>query len=247
MLRTALLEGCAERETNMITPKFLLFLAIGTLAMLCPLLICGTWYKMRLYKCVIVAFLLTVVGSAGTYLLGFIENQYRFGSRSFYGAVFLIPIVFLFVAKLLRITYVQLMDISAPAVCIMLVLMKVLCFMDGCCAGRILFVTASGVAVSFPSQIAEMANALIISVALMLLAYKKPKRGDIFPLYMVIYGATRFILNLFRENQTDFLFGMAPGNVWSMLSIIIGIAWLFIVHQKPSPKGKAVPVQESIH
>lgn len=199
--------------------------------MLIPIVVQSRWYKMKFWKMPLLAVLLTIAGTSGAYLWFFIENHW-IGGTSFYGAIFVVPVVFLFVAALLREPYSHIMDLCAPAECVMLAIMKTQCLLEGCCGGRFLWITATGSAVYFPSQIVELVNALVIFTVLMMLAYKKPKRGDLFPLYMVIYGVTRFILNLFRGAQSNFFLGMSPGNVWSLLSIAIGAAWLLLYRRR---------------
>lgn len=204
---------------------------MGTAAMLIPILIQSVWYKIKLWKSVPIAVLLTATGTFGTYIWYFIENR-SLGGISFYGAVFTVPLLFLLIAFLLREPFGRLTDLCAPAECVMLMIMKFQCLLSGCCGGRVLYTTADGIAVRFPSQIVELVNAFVIALVLMFLAYKKPKRGDLYPLYMLIYGITRFVLNLFREAQSDFFLGMSPGNVWSLLAIATGTVWLIILKKR---------------
>ena len=124
------------------------------------------------------------------------------------------------------------MDLCGPAECLMLAIMKLMCLSDGCCSGRELFVNAEGIAVYFPSQIVEHINALIIFAVLMVMVFRKKNRGCIYPWYLTLYGATRFVLNFFRLDQAEFFFGMAAGNVWSLVAIVIGIFWLCICRKK---------------
>lgn len=216
----------------MISPKFILFLAIGTLAMLIPLLICARWKRIPAWKAVVTAFILTVVGTAGTYLLGYLENQFLFGSRSFYGAVFLIPAVFSLVALLLRIRYGDLMDMSAPSVCMMLVLMKALCCIEGCCKGFVMFENGLGEAVRFPSQIVELCNALVLLVVLLVLARKPDLRGKLYPWFLITYGASRFVLNFFRGGLAPFVWILSAGHFWSLVAIALGGLWLLAIRRK---------------
>lgn len=209
----------------MITIPFILFLIAGTFAMWIPMLfLCGS-YKIPVWKSPLIAVLLTLVGTVGTYLWFVVENS-RFGGRSFFGAVVLVPLVFLGFAKLLKVPYPHLMDLCAPAECVMLALMKFSCFKDGCCGGRELFVNAEGIFVYFPSQIAEAINAMLIFATLMILAYRQEQRGRIYPWYLVIYGATRFILNWFRNGLTPFLLYLPIGNFWALCSLIVGVYML---------------------
>ncbi len=215
----------------MISKTLAIALLIGTILMLIPVAILAIWYKVRMWKSILATFLLTAVGTVGTYIWYYFENG-SLGGISFYGAVFVVPILFALLALLLRIPYGTLMDLCAPAECVMLAFMKVQCLSTGCCGGRVLGVTKAGAQIVFPSQIVELINGLMIMVALMVLGRKKPKRGDLYPMYMVIYGCTRFVLNFFRAQQSNFFLGMSPGNVWSVLSIMLGIAWLGILRYK---------------
>ncbi|MBQ3490179.1 MAG: prolipoprotein diacylglyceryl transferase [Clostridia bacterium] len=209
----------------MMNSKFLIFLALGTLSMSIPMLIIGKWYRIRKSKIAIAAVLLTISGVLGTYIWYFVENL-ELGGRSFYGAVFIVPVLFLFVAKLLKIPYGQLMDLCAPAECIMLVLMKTLCFMENCCAGRVLWTKADGTDVIFPSQLAELSAALLVVAILMILAYREKNKGTIYPWYLVLYGATRFILNFFRKEWVTTELFVPMGTIWSVISFAIGVGIL---------------------
>lgn len=216
------------------TAKAILFLSIGTGAMLIPMLFMAKKYCITRWKTILSSLLLTVTGTAGAYIWFAIENGY-FAGWSFYGAMYLVPLLFLAVAKLVRIPYGDLMDLSAPAECVMLIIMKYKCMVDGCCGGRVLYTTAEGVDVIFPSQVTEAVNAILIAVLLMIMARNPKNRGTLFPWYMVIYGTTRFILNLFRAEEAVFLLGMTAGNVWSVLAVIVGAVWLYL-HKKTAKK-----------
>ncbi len=213
------------------------YLILGMIAMLFPIAVQLKLYGISLWKSIPLSLILTIFGTIGTILLYFFECG-TFEGISFYGAVFFIPIVFSLFAKIIRIPYGKLMDLCAPAECIMLAIMKVQCLVAGCCKGRVLYVTAEGLSVRFPSQISELINALIIMIVLLVLSYKKTNRGSIYPWYMLIYGITRFILNSFRETTPVWL-GLPYGSIWSICSIIIGITWLLIL-QKKQQKENAI-------
>lgn len=197
--------------------------------MVVPMMIVSVWYRIKWYKTLICAILLTIFGTIGTYLLYYVENH-RIEGVSFYGAVFLVPIVFVAVAKLVRLPYGELMDLCAPAECIMLVVMKTQCALTGCCGGMELSVF--GTTFRFPSQYAEMTNGLVILIVLMIMARKKTFKGTLFLWYMVIYGCTRFVLNFFREVQDPFALGLSAGCFWSVWSVIFGAAGLVLWYRK---------------
>lgn len=211
-------------------PELIKAVSIGTVLMLGILMICRRWYLFPLWKTIATAPILTLCGVLGVKVLFFIENG-TWKGLSFYGAVLLIPILFLIVARLIKLPYSQLLDNCAPAVCVMLAWMKVECVTTGCCKGRVLFENAAGEAVRFPSQITELVNALVIMVILMLIMRKPKHRGKIYPLFMVIYGGTRFIWNLFRETN-PFIWILPAGNFWSLISIAVGLVWLLVLRKK---------------
>lgn len=207
------------------TIKTIIALSAGTGAMLILILILMMVYRVKLWKGLPVAIALTFTGTIGTYIWFFVESSF-FGGRSYYGAVFLVPIAFIYLAKLMRIPYGELMDFCAPAECVMLAIMKYQCLVDGCCTGRVMLKIAEDGSVVFPSQMVELVNALLIMAVLMGMAAFKKNRGKVYPWYLIIYGGTRFILNFFRADISPLLIGLPAGNLWSLLAIFIGVLWI---------------------
>ena len=213
----------------MISTKLIIFLAVGTVLMWLPMVVMATWYKIRIWKTIPTAILLTIFGTVGTYIWYFLEN--RGVGRSFYGAVFLVPVFFLAISKILKISYGNLLDLCAPAECVMLSIMKIQCYVDGCCGGIKLFTTANGIAVFFPSQIVELINAILIFVVLLLLARQERNRKAIYPWYLIIYGSSRFVLNFFRAGISLF-WGLSIGSIWSLCAMSFGFIALFIMKKE---------------
>lgn len=201
--------------------------------MLLPMLLMSKWYAITKWKTVLAALCLTVCGVLGTYLWFWVETGGRWSGRSFYGAVFLVPVMFLAVAPMLRMTYARLMDLCAPAECIMLVLMKVLCLLDGCCGGMLLYTTENGTEIYFPSQMVELVNAAVLCGVLLWLSRKEKHRGLIYPWYLLLYGATRFVLNFFRAESN---LKLTNGGIWSLLAIAIGGCFLLICNCRRKKK-----------
>ncbi|MBQ7873776.1 MAG: prolipoprotein diacylglyceryl transferase [Oscillospiraceae bacterium] len=223
--------------------KTIITLLIGTGAMLVLIAILMKRYEVKIWKSIPVSFILTVTGTIGTYIWFFVEASW-FGGRSYYGAVFIVPLVFVFIAKLMKIPYGELMDFCAPAECIMLAIMKYQCLIDGCCGGKVIKIAEDGSEILFPSQIIELVNAAIVMAVLMSMAFSNKWRGKIYPWYLIIYGVTRFVLNLFRGENTPLLLGLPAGNLWSLLSIAIGFMWLKDYRIKIIKKESTGPVEE---
>ncbi|MBQ4047694.1 MAG: prolipoprotein diacylglyceryl transferase [Clostridia bacterium] len=213
------------------TGSTIVILSVGTLLMAITVIVGLKRYCLPVWKCVPISLALLVVGTLGTYLLFWLENQ-RFGGRSFYGAVFLVPIVLLPFARIVRISYADLMDVSAPAGYMMLILMKIGCLMNGCCEGRILFFSNDMIPIRFPSQWVELIVAAILYVTLMTMEFLKKQRGNLYAWFLILYGCTRFVLNIFRAEwvTTDML--LPFGNIWSICAVIFGVMALRIRHYR---------------
>lgn len=220
----------------------LVFLGIGTVAMLLLNLLRRRKLEMPLWKIMLATLLLTVMGVLGTQLLYFVEAG-AWGGQSYFGAVLFVPLVFLPIALLLRVPYGCMMDLCAPAECAMLLVMKIDCLMAGCCGGMVMYYTVEAKAVFFPSQLAEGFNALLIMAVLVWLEHKRKLRGGLYPLYLVLYGCTRLILNSFRWGLTPFVWRIPAGHFWALCSILLGAVTLGWRHwRQKEKKQQDIPV-----
>ena len=210
-------------------PTFAMFMVMGMFLMfLCMWAANSISYKYSLWKIALSAAVLTCIGLLGAHIMAWIESG-NWSARSFYGAVFLAPVLMWPVSMILRINYLGLIDLCAPAECIMLALLKVKCRIDGCCYGRT-FDTPTG-GVQFPSQIGECAAAIILMIVLVILLRRSKREGMIYPYYLILYGITRFILNMFRET-TPWIGPLPAGHFWSLISVGIGIIALVVLKNK---------------
>ena len=211
--------------------EIIVVLIIGTAAMFGIMAFLRKWYAgLQIWKLALSSIFLTASGTAGAYLLYFIENG-KWGGISFYGSLFVIPILFIVISPLMRIQYGTLLDISAPCVSFMLALNKVNCVRTGCCKGIILKTNPDGSVERFPSQLVELIAALIICGVLIYLITKCKLRGIVYPSFLVIYGVTRFIFNLLRDVD-PWIWILPAGNFWSLASIVLGVLWIVFARKK---------------
>lgn len=205
----------------------IMIICAGALAMLIQMLLRRKAYPhITLWKIPIISILLTIVGVIGTMIMHYIETGH-FGGTSFFGAVFFVPILML-PALLLRIPYGLVLDLCAPAICLMLAIMKIDCLLSGCCIGKYL----PSLGFQFPSQIVEMIVALIIMVILLRFEQNKNKQNKLYAYFLIFYGCTRFILNWFRYGIKPFVLFLPNGNFWSVIAVAIGIIWLAVLSRK---------------
>lgn len=203
--------------------------------MLIVMLYLRKFYELKLWKTAALSVLLTLAGTIGTKLLFWIENG-SFSGVSFFGAIFFAPILMTLVAVVLKVPVGMVLDICAPAECMMLTLMKVSCLTSGCCKGRILGMIED-IQIRFPSRIVEMIASFLIMLFLIRLIKKNEHRNEIYACYMISYGVVRFFLNLFRET-TAFIWKLPAGNFWSIVSIICGLAIIYCMRNKNCKKSR---------
>ncbi len=209
--------------------EFYVFLFIGALLMFLCIWFASRFYdKIPVWKLLIAAAALTVIGLLGARLMSGIESG-NWTGRSFYGAVFLVPVLMFPVAVILHIPYSIIMDMCAPAGCVMLALLKVKCSIDGCCKGRIF--TTSGGEFRFPSQKVECVAAILLMIVILLLIRSRKQAGKIYSWYLMLYGVTRLILNQFRETK-PWIGPLAAGTFWSLVAIGIGTAVLVVMRKR---------------
>lgn len=202
-------------------------LVLGTVGIAFVVFFCKP-KTMPWWKAALLPLITTAAGVTGTLLLFYIENG-SFGGYSFFGAVIFIPFLFAPVSLLLKIPYSQLMDLAAPSESIMLAVMKINCFIAGCCGGRVISYTIGGIPVFFPSQIVESVHALLMTAVLIMLIKKPRNDGKIHPYYLLIYGVSRFILSFFRYDREPFVWLLPAGNFWSLCAVAAGVLWLAVL------------------
>ena len=221
--------------------SFEAFIAIGTALMIAVMLVAGRWLNVKAWQSAASAVVLTAAGIAGAKLMAFIEAG-SWGGRSFFGALFFAPLLMTPLALALRVSVGDMLDMCAPAECVMLALLKVQCHLEGCCYGRVQRISMTGQAIRFPSQLVECANAALIMLLLLWIIRRGRARGRVYAWYMVIYGVCRFALNWMRETA-PFVWVLPAGNFWALVSLAIGgaiLVWSALHGQADRGRGQAV-------
>jgi phosphatidylglycerol:prolipoprotein diacylglycerol transferase len=119
-------------------------------------------------------------------------------------------------------------DIVAPYLALAYAIVRIGCFLNGCCYGK---VTDSAYGVVFPvvdglnrypTQIYSSAANFIL-FGLLLWYYPRRKfTGQIFIFYLLGYSVYRFIIEFFREN-TIFIGSLSVAQVYSLVLLVVGI------------------------
>lgn len=209
---------------------YYLMMFVGFLAMGFLMLRRRKLYRLTSWQACVFTVLVMISGLAGCKLLFVLENwQYTRengitpGGFSFFGAVFLVPLLMALFGRLFKLRPGESINASAPCVCAMVGTIRVGCFLNGCCGG---WATASGFV--WPTQAMESIGDFIILLWLL----SREKQGDrtLYPEFMFTYGILRFLIEFLRDTNKDWLM-LSHGQWFSMIGILIGL--ILLIQKNP--------------
>jgi phosphatidylglycerol:prolipoprotein diacylglycerol transferase len=125
----------------------------------------------------------------------------------FQGALLTGIVATLVVARMLGISFWQLLDLFAPGVVLGQAIGRLGCFLNGCCYGRptssflALYLPGWGAdwAWRYPTQLMHSTANLLIAVVLLGVEKRKPFDGFLFLLYAILYSSHRLTFDFLRE------------------------------------------------
>lgn len=209
---------------------FLILLVLGTVGML----ICAIFRRKKyglsvVASCALIA-LLTLTGVVGSKLLFAIESgMSSWAGVSFFGSVFLIPLIMPLIGMAFKLNFKQTMDICAPCVAVMIACLRISCFLTGCCGGW--QVSWGSISFCWPTQIVESIIDVAILIGLLRMDEKSDHDGELYPSFMVAYGVVRFVLEFFRNTPKDWAL-MSHGQWFSLCAIVSGLLWILGARKK---------------
>ena len=174
--------------------------------------------------------LLTAVGVAGAMLLYFLESG-SFGGVSFYGSVFLIPLLMPLVGLLFHMKPWQTMDLCGPCVAIMIGCMRVNCVLNGCCGGW--EVCLGNFCFSWPTQAMDSIADFAIMLWLLSLERDNRAKGTLYPRFMIAYSVMRFLLEFLRDTPKNWLY-LSHGQWFALAAIVAGAVWMAVSNRRSS-------------
>lgn len=189
-------------------------------------------FSLTVWQCGGFTALLTAVGVAGAMLLYYLESG-SFGGVSFYGSVFLIPLLMPLLGLVFRLKPSQAMDICGPCVAIMIGCMRMNCFLSGCCGGWEMCI--GDFRFRWPTQAIDSISDFAILIWLLQLETNRKATGLLYPLFMITYSAMRFLLEFLRDTPKDWLY-LSHGQWFALTAILIGSLWIFACKKKQGVK-----------
>lgn len=174
------------------------------------------------YAAIPLAILSTVYGVLTAKVFAFLESGFNtdsFGNMRLFGVVFFMPLAYWLGAKLSKRSYREVFDVFTPCMIFTVMCARINCIVSGCCIG----LPIPGMnGVRFPTREAEILFYIILLICLCPRVLKGKYRGQAYPIYMISYGAFRFVVEFFRSADTSSVFHSA--HIWALITLIIGIS-----------------------
>ncbi len=160
------------------------------------------------------------------------------GGLVFYGGFIFAAIFVVIYTRLKKTSLWKIADILAPGLAIGHAIGRIGCLMAGCCYGRecdlpwaVVFKNPQSLAPLgihlHPTQIYEVLGNLAIFCILLLVRQKKQIDGQVFWIYVLLYGAMRFLVEMFRgDDRGSSVFGIV--SVSQFIGILMICASVFM-------------------
>lgn len=181
--------------------------------------------KLPWWGALITALAHTLFGVGSVCLFAMIENWIGGGRGllSLYGGIFFMPLFYFAFSKIRRIPVSSSFDVFTPCLIGTLLFARINCIFKGCCLGIVI----EGTSFRVPTREIELLGNFVFLLFSLLLNYKKKLTGCLYPIYMVEYGALRFILECFRESESPY--PLHFGHIWSLVCVLAGAAALAVL------------------
>ncbi len=164
-----------------------------------------------------------------------------FDGVSFFGAVFVLPVVLYGLCRRMRLPYAAFMDWVSPSLMCMLAVLRIGCWLSGCCGG-ITYQTGAYTTAVVPVQLMECVLNLMMAVILLVIEANEREPGFLYPSILLGYGAYRFLLEFVRDTPKNLLH-LSNGQWLAVLSVILGLVFLRRLARRGKQNRRQAPVK----
>ncbi len=190
-------------------------------------------YSLSLKKTMILCISAIVSGYIGCNVLYALENideiitiGWSFFTVSFFGCVMITPLIMYLMSVLFDIEKGKTFDLLAFGLPCFLSLIRIGCFLGGCCGGSI-YNHKTYMWIKIPTQLIEIGLLIPIIIEFSIFEKKNLFKGYRFPMFLFEYGIIRFSIEFLRETNKDFL-RMSLGQIYSIIIFIVGLT-IFLI------------------
>lgn len=182
--------------------------------------------RIKEWMALVLSILNTVFGVLFVKLFAFLETGGE-GGMSLYGGIFFLPVVYFALAKLSKRSVADVFDIFAICTICTVMCARFNCILAGCCLGNLI---PGSETMRWPTRELEIIFYIVLFIVLRKKVCKKEYSGLIYPIYMMSYGAFRFVVEFFRESNRVLGF-IHVSHIWSLIAIIGSIIAIHFINK----------------
>ena len=143
------------------------------------------------------------------------------------------PLAYWLGAKLSKRPMGEVFDVFTPCMIFTVMCARINCILAGCCKG-LPIPGMSGV--RFPTREAEIILYIILLGVLCPRIRLRKTGGNAYPVYMISYGAFRFLIEFLRVSDSGLLFHRA--HLWAIVTLLLGVSIYAEIKYSKSKKGR---------
>ncbi len=210
-------EGCCRMSIILLAS-----LAITVAAESALFQILGRKFGSKLWETVLTILVINIFGVICAKATGVIEkgSMEGFSMIRMTGAILSMPLFFWLACKVRKWPVPEAFDVLTIVFVIGYAMMRVSCFLHGCCQG----IEIPGLGLRVPLRELE----IILFAVFMVVQFPKFKAGTcggkLYPLLMIWYGVFRFIAEWFRVEYFQAFWIFHWAHIWSVIMIVAGIS-----------------------
>ena len=196
----------------------------------------GKRYGLPGWKRITVSVVIWPLAYGLLYVLYWIESRFsQWGSHNIVRGFIYFPILAVILGKLIHIRGRTIVDYIAPGVSLCQGIAHIGCSFAGCCHG---YEASFGIwnpvrqTYMVPNQALEALAALLTFAVCAIYARRKQYNSDgrVYPLFLILFGVTRFFLEFLRDNE-KVLGSVSILALHAALMVIVGAAWLLVLRR----------------
>lgn len=213
---------------------YMAFFAAGFVAVLIFNIINCKNYKIPIWKAAVFTVLVYTLSVIWMFFLFWAESGFKnWGGNNIVRIFIWVPLFAWPVAKLLKLDWKTCCDYISPCLCVVHGVAHLGCVFDGCCHGYRWDYGIWNPALNyktFPVQPIEALVAIGIVVYLCIRQKKQNYKVDglSYPIMLILFGSTRFLLEFARDNNKLFL-GVSNLALHALLMFLVGLALYFSI------------------
>ena len=200
-------------------------------------------YQVSIGKALLFSFSVYVVTLAWMFFLYWMESGFKhFGGNNIVRIFIWVPVFAYPFAKLMKLDWVKMCEFLAPCPALVQGISHYGCIFKGCCHGYAwepgIWNPALGYN-TFPTQPLEACVAVAVVIIVLIRQKKINYQADglTYPLMLMLFGYSRFLLEFLRDNNKLF-FGISDLAIHALIMALIGTAVYVTVKERNNRKGK---------